>query len=95
MKKGFVFPARCRDGLFEVMNSRVLNLIEYQKSEDFLKRAFAGIRLDFDERPEIVRRITQGFLSVIAGYAKPRDTDAAFNRRRTPPDPLRMESSRL
>ncbi len=76
-EKGFIFPARCRDGLFEVMNSRVLNLIDAVGG--LPQKSLAGIRLDFDnERPEMVRRITQGFLSVIAGYAKPRDTDAAF-----------------
>lgn len=76
-EKGFVFPARCRDGLFEVMNSRILNLIDAVGG--LPHKSFAGIRLDFDnERPEMVRRITQGFLSVVAGYAKPKDTDAAF-----------------
>lgn len=76
-EKGFVFPAKCRDGLFEVMNSRILNLIDGVAGLPV--GTFSGIRLDFDnERPEMVRRITQGFLSVLAGYAKPRDTDAAF-----------------
>lgn len=76
-EKGFVFPAKCRDGLFEVMNSRVLNLIDAVSGLPV--NTFSRFRLDFDmERPEMVRRITQGFLSVLAGYAKPRDTDAAF-----------------
>ena len=76
-EKQYVFPARCRDGLFEVMNSRILNLIDAVGGLPL--NSFAGIRLDFDaERPEMVRRITQGFQSVIAGYAKPKDTDAAF-----------------
>ncbi len=76
-EKGFVFPAKCRDGLFEVMNSRVLNLID--AFSGLPVNTFSRFRLDFDtERPEMVRRITQGFLSVLAGYAKPRDTDAAF-----------------
>lgn len=76
-EKAFVFPARCRDGLFEVMNSRILNLIDAVGG--LPQKSFACLRLDFDtERPEMVRRITQGFLSVVAGYAKPKDTDAAF-----------------
>lgn len=76
-EKGFIFPAKCRDGLFEVMNSRTLNLIDAVGGLPL--NTFSRFRLDFDsERPEMVRRITQGFLSVLAGYAKPRDTDAAF-----------------
>ncbi len=76
-EKGFVFPAKCREGLFEVMNSRILNLIDAVGGLPL--NTFSSFRLDFDlERPEMVRRITQGFLSVLAGYAKPRDTDAAF-----------------
>lgn len=76
-EKGFVFPARCREGLFEVMNSRILNLIDAVSGLPL--HTFSRFRLDFDsERPELVRRIVQGFLSVLAGYAKPRDTDAAF-----------------
>lgn len=76
-EKGFVFPAKCREGLFEVMNSRILNLIDAVGGLPL--NTFARFRLDFDqERPETVRRVTQGFLSVLAGYAKPRDTDAAF-----------------
>lgn len=76
-EKGFVFPARCREGLFEVMNSRTLNLIDAVAGLPL--NTFSRFRLDFDlERPEMVRRITQGFLSVLAGYAKPRDTDAVF-----------------
>lgn len=76
-EKGYIFPARCRDGLFEVMNSRILNLID--AIGGFPAKSFGSYRLDFDtESPEQVRRIVRSFLAVLAGYEKPRDTDGAF-----------------
>lgn len=77
-EKGYVFPARCRDGLFEVMNSRILNLIDAVPG--LPEGAFSALRLDFDqEPPAVVRSITEGFMETAAGRARPKETAAAFS----------------
>jgi len=65
-ERSYVFPARCRDGYFEVFNSRILNLIEYVP--DIQGEGFSALQLRFlDESPETVRTITDAFIRAAKG----------------------------
>lgn len=76
-EKDYIFPARVRSGIFEVQNSRILNLIDAVSS--LPTHLFEALRLDFDmETPEQVRKIIESFKAVLSG-ASAASTDARFN----------------
>lgn len=64
--RGYSFPARCREGLFEVYNSRILNLIE--RVSVMKQDGLAALQLRFtDESPETVRAIAEAFIAAAEG----------------------------